>query len=193
MSVLSLVLALLLFFGYKRFRNRKRGSSGANSLYEKQLFSPIRSPDEGRSVGIAGMNIRLAKNQPNAPFSESPGASWMKDDKRRIPATTRKLGVGVNFWMDGNGYRQVKNTKTIQMVQGGWRSLGLRSTCSWSFRLPKSNSNTQPYLYRIFTSRVWKAVSVRKLASKALRCKLQAEWTSGQEECGTFTMTLELS
>ncbi|PMD22170.1 hypothetical protein NA56DRAFT_747975 [Hyaloscypha hepaticicola] len=91
--VLSLVPALLLFFGYKRFRSRKRGSSGANSLYEKQLFSPIRSPYEGRRVGIAGMDIQLAKNQPNAPFSESPGASWMKDDRRRIPATTRKFGL----------------------------------------------------------------------------------------------------
>ncbi len=96
-SVLSLVLALLLFFGYKRFRSRKRSSSGADSLYEKQLVSPIRSPNEGRSMGIAGMNIRLAKNQPNAPFSESPGASWMEDNRRKIPATKSRVGVGVNF------------------------------------------------------------------------------------------------
>jgi hypothetical protein len=96
-SVLSLVLALLLFFGYKQFRRRKRGSSRANSLYEKQLFSPIRTPYEGRRLGIAGMDIRLAKNQPNAPFSESPDASWMEDDRRRIPATKKSLGLGVNF------------------------------------------------------------------------------------------------
>jgi hypothetical protein len=96
-SVLSLVLALLIFFGYKQLRSRKRGSSRANSVYEKQLFSPIRSPYEGRRVGIAGMDIRLAKNQPNAPFSDSPGASWIEDDRRRIPARKKGLGVSVNF------------------------------------------------------------------------------------------------
>lgn len=97
MSVLSLVLALLLFFGYKQFRSRQRGSSRGNSLYEKQVFSPIRAPYEGRRVDIAGMDIRLAKNQPNAPFSESPVASWMDDDGRKIPATQKSLGVSVNF------------------------------------------------------------------------------------------------
>jgi hypothetical protein len=96
-SVLSLVLALLLFFGYKQFRSRQRGSSRANSVYEKQLFSPIRSSYEVRRVGIAGMDIRLVKNQPNAPFSESPGASWMEDDGRRIPARKKGLGMSVNF------------------------------------------------------------------------------------------------
>jgi hypothetical protein len=65
-------------------------------VYEKQLFSTIRSPHEERRVGIAGMDIRLVKNQPNAPFSESPGASWM-EDRRRIPATKKSLGVSVNF------------------------------------------------------------------------------------------------
>ena len=48
-------------------------------------------------MDIAGMDIRLAKNQPNAPFSESPVASWMDDDGRKIPATQKSLGVSVNF------------------------------------------------------------------------------------------------
>ena len=48
-------------------------------------------------MGIAGKDIRLAKNQQNAPFSESTGESWMEDDRRKIPAMKRILGVGVNF------------------------------------------------------------------------------------------------
>ncbi|PMD48926.1 hypothetical protein L207DRAFT_575570 [Hyaloscypha variabilis F] len=55
--VILLILALLLFFLLKQFRDRRRGSSGglSDSLYEKQLISPISSPYDRRGTAFTPM------------------------------------------------------------------------------------------------------------------------------------------
>ncbi|KAE9376551.1 hypothetical protein N431DRAFT_302329, partial [Stipitochalara longipes BDJ] len=60
--VVTLIFALLLFFLYKQFRDRKRGSSGrSDSLYEKQLISPISSPYDRRGTAFTPMVIPIAQ------------------------------------------------------------------------------------------------------------------------------------
>ncbi|PMD63508.1 uncharacterized protein K444DRAFT_322184 [Hyaloscypha bicolor E] len=90
-----LILALLIFFFWKQFRSRNRNSSGhSNSLYEKQLISPISSPFDRRGTFFTPMVI--APTQPPDYPSGRPSIEVLQRNSDSWPgAAPRVEGIGV--------------------------------------------------------------------------------------------------